>query len=245
MTFHYDREIFFDYVRPLLFAGSMTQSQVEGMSAILDAAESIQLDDNRWLGYMLATTYHETAGTMQPIEEYGKGAGMAYGTPDPTTGQTYYGRGYVQLTWRDNYARADKALKLVDADSCEWHAQNALDEDIAARIMYFGMSEGWFRSDGKGPQTLERYFNDATDDPYGAREIINGDKHLVPSWSNGESIGELISGYYMSFTAAINAARKEDVEPAPRPPVPEPGGLTVTTIKVFSRGPVRVVIDET
>jgi hypothetical protein len=35
---------------------------------------------------------------MQPIEEYGKGRGMPYGKPDPTTGQVYYGRGFVQLT---------------------------------------------------------------------------------------------------------------------------------------------------
>ena len=41
---------------------------------------------------------------MQPIEEYGKGAG--HPCADPETGQTCYGRGYVQLTWRDNYERA-------------------------------------------------------------------------------------------------------------------------------------------
>jgi len=35
---------------------------------------------------------------MQPIEEYGKGKGMKYGSPDPETGQTYYGRGFVQTT---------------------------------------------------------------------------------------------------------------------------------------------------
>ncbi len=28
---------------------------------------------------MLATVYHETAKTMQPIEEYGRGVGRDYG----------------------------------------------------------------------------------------------------------------------------------------------------------------------
>ena len=36
---------------------------------------------------------------------------------DPQTGQTYYGRGFVQLTWRDNYARADAEIPLIDEDS--------------------------------------------------------------------------------------------------------------------------------
>ena len=53
--------------------------------------------DLRWLAYILATDYHETAYTMQPIEEYGKGAGYDYGEPDPVTGEIYFGTGLVQL----------------------------------------------------------------------------------------------------------------------------------------------------
>ena len=55
--------------------------QLAGMNAILDEWESkpsLYLD-KRWLAYMLATTYHETAKTMWPIEEFGKGKGRAYG----------------------------------------------------------------------------------------------------------------------------------------------------------------------
>ena len=164
-------------MRGSLFHGGITQQQVDGMDAILDAWEDNPRSDNlRHLSYPLATTAHETGFTMQPIEEYGKGSGMEYGKLDPETGQTYYGRGYVQLTWRDNYARADKELSFTGEDSCEWHAENALDPDTAAEIMFQGMEEGWFRGDEKGRQTLERYFNETTDDSYSAREIINGDK---------------------------------------------------------------------
>jgi hypothetical protein len=155
---------------------------------------------------MLATTYHETSQEMMPIEEYGKGSGQPYGVPDPETGQTYYGRGFVQLTWRDNYHRADEEMQLTGGNSCEWYAVNALGPATAARIMYLGMTEGWFRSDSQGPQTLERYFNTDIEDPYGAREIINGDKNIKPGWAD-TTIGNLIAEYYQKFLQAVVLAR--------------------------------------
>ncbi len=64
--------------------------QVQGMDAIFDACPAALPTDP--LAYVLATTIHETARTMQPIEEYGRGKGRAYG---PTG---FWGRGFVQLT---------------------------------------------------------------------------------------------------------------------------------------------------
>ena len=101
-----NRKFFFDHARLTLFDGSLRQSQVNGMNAILDEWDrAYAKKDDRWLAYMLATTHHETAMTMQPIEEYGKGNGRSYGVPDPQTGKAYYGRGFVQLTWKTNYER--------------------------------------------------------------------------------------------------------------------------------------------
>lgn len=68
-----NRKHFYDSVRESLFGGTLLQQQVAGMEAILREWEAQQLTDRRWLAYMLGTTYHETAKTMQPIEEYGKG----------------------------------------------------------------------------------------------------------------------------------------------------------------------------
>lgn len=62
------------------------------------------------ISYVLATVRHETAGTYLPIAEYGKGEGKPYGNPDPLTGKIYYGRGYVQLTWKENYERFSRIL---------------------------------------------------------------------------------------------------------------------------------------
>ena len=207
----FNHEIFFDHVRDDPFDGHLTQSQVNGMEAILDGWEEKRPDDDvRWLAYFLATCFHETAQAMQPVEEYGKGEGQPYGEPDPETGECYYGRGFVQLTWKDNYARADSE---IGCDSVSQPEQQ-LEAKISGATGYKGMIEGWFRS----PNTFAKFFNDDTEDAYGAREIINGDKHVVPDWSNGVSIGNLIVGYYEAFLEALTEASVEEPQPEPSQP---------------------------
>ena len=197
----FDREIFFDAVRDNLF-GNLDQGQVDGMNAILLAWELKAGDEDlRWLSYCLATTMHETASTMLPIEEYGFGEGQPYGEPDPVTGEKYYGRGFVQLTHAGNYQRVDTELGYEGEASFYWHPINALDLIPAARVMFLGMRDGWFRSG----HTLPRYFSATEDDPYQAREIINGDKHYTPEWADGQSIGNLIADYHHEFLAALQA----------------------------------------
>lgn len=164
-----DRDVFFGRVRVKPFGGTMTQGQVDGCNAILDAWESRpDFTDLRWLAYMLATAKWETAHTMKPIEEYGKGEGRPYGVS--IKGQVYYGRGYVQLTWATNYA---KMAALTGADLVN-HPELALDPKIAALIMFDGMRDGLFTGVG-----LPRYFNDHTDDPVNARRVINGTDHAA------------------------------------------------------------------
>jgi hypothetical protein len=228
----FNEKIYFDMVRASLFGGELNQGQVNGQKFILASwVKDPTTTDLRWLAYSLATTKHETASTMLPIEEYGRGKGKEYGKPDTQTGQTYYGRGFVQLTWRDNYVKATDQLGLVGTNDLELHADRALDPAIAADIMFKGMAEGWFRGDAKGRQTLLRYFNSDTDDPYGAREIINGDKHIVPNWSSGRSIGKLIADYHGDFLDAVTAAW---VEEAPPP--------TMKTVTITVTAPADAVI---
>ena len=81
-----DRRIFYDCIRDDLFNGVLRQQHVDGMEAILnfwDAPPKPPQGDFKanwnirsigWLAYMLATTKHETASTMQPIDEYGDAA---------------------------------------------------------------------------------------------------------------------------------------------------------------------------
>jgi hypothetical protein len=218
MIVQFDRKTYFDAVRKSIFDGEMSQEQVDGQEFLLKAwEEHAGWPDLRWLAYMLATTVHETAATMCPIEEYGKGSGHDYGKPDPETGQAYYGRGFVQLTWRDNYARATKELCLGPDQDLEWNAACALDPAIAARIMGQGMVNGWFTG-----KKLPTYFNDTTNDPVGARQIINPDDK-----------GELIAGYYEDFLEALEAAeRAPGLAPVP------------ITITISAPVPITVTVKE-
>jgi hypothetical protein len=108
-----------------------------------------QLTDLRWAAYMLATAMWETAGTFEPIEEYGRGAGRRYGEPAnfiDSAGQAhahlYYGRGYVQITWLENYLRLGRELGLGEALAVA--PERALDPEIAYRILAHGMRRGCF-----------------------------------------------------------------------------------------------------
>ena len=161
-----NRKYYYDSVRGSLFSGSMKQSQVDGQNALLDYGEQQSWDD-RWLAYLLATAFWETAQTVQPIAEYGKGQGKPYGKPDGPYGQVYYGRGFVQLTWYDNYNKQDKKLKLNG--QLVKVADTALDLQVATDIIFGGMRGGDFTGVG-----LAKYINDSQTDFYNARKIVNG-----------------------------------------------------------------------
>src|SRR3974390_3095722 len=94
-----DREYFFDHMRKQAYKGVISNEQVHGTNTLLDEFERRKWTAFKWLSYILGTALHETAFRMWPISEYGKGKGYEYGKPNPETGKTYYGRGYVQLTW--------------------------------------------------------------------------------------------------------------------------------------------------
>jgi putative chitinase len=183
-----NRAAFFNKVRSSF--GKLSVSQVAGFTAILDQWEKEGLEDLRHLAYMLATAWHETARTMQAINEYGKGKGRKYGKIDPVTKKAYYGRGLVQLTWDYNYKKMGKLLNL----DLYRRPELALDLGVATEIMFEGMlTRKSFAGDFTG-KALENYFNKKVDDPVGARRIINGtDK------------AHLIAKHHAKFLAALKA----------------------------------------
>jgi hypothetical protein len=146
--------------------GVLTAKQKEGICNLLDfIAADPAVTDIRWAAYMLATVKHECAGTWQPIAEYGKGAGKKYGIPDPKTGQTYYGRGFVQLTWRENY----QAMAQVFGIDFVHEPDLVMRPEVAYQIMSYGMRKGSFTG-----VKLALYIHDACCDYIHARKIING-----------------------------------------------------------------------
>ncbi|MDD5393939.1 MAG: hypothetical protein PHE17_13045 [Thiothrix sp.] len=152
-----DKATFFNNVRSAPFNGVLTERQVAGMDVILDEWGKRGLKDSRWLAYMLATAFHETGREMQPVREIGRGQGKKYGT-------TYYGRGFVQLTWDYNYRSMST---IVGADLVS-NPDLALDMEIATKVMFEGMQRGTFTG-----KALQDYFH-TDSDWYNARRIING-----------------------------------------------------------------------
>lgn len=193
---------FFDYLRKGTVLGPvLSQSEVSGATTILAAVADAGWPLS-WAAYALATAYHETAGTMQPIREYGGpsylrrnydvcGANPTrarkHGNVNPGDGERYCGRGYVQLTWHCNYERAGDAVGVdlvADPDA-------ALQPANAAKIMVRGMAEGWFCGrtcadflPTAGPASAEQF--------RAARRIING-----------QDRARMIADYALIFQGAL------------------------------------------
>lgn len=152
--------------------------------------------------YALATAFHETAGTMQPIRERGgevyfrrlydpmglnPGLAARLGNTAPGDGAMFCGRGYVQLTGRANYA---KAAEACHADLVA-QPELALQPNIAARILVWGMGGGAFTGKRLAtylPPALAANRQQFTD----ARRIINGVDRA-----------DMIAGYALTFQTAL------------------------------------------
>lgn len=221
--FDLDRNVFFAHIRNGPFPGRLSQSQVDGMNHLLDVWAEFGTDDTRHLAYTLATNFHETGGRMQPVRETFASsdkearrnlAHRKYGRPAGPHGQAYYGRGDVQLTWYENYLEMGEIIGIPLAEKPDL----ALDPKVSKRILVEGMTLGKSNRGDFTGKALSHYFNDTTDDPEGARRIVNGtDK------------AKLIAGYYYEFLDAVReavqahdeprfAANEPEVSPAKRPP---------------------------
>lgn len=187
---------FFDAMRGGLMGPTLSQSEVDGCTAIITAMSGLPVP---YTAYALATAFKETARTMLPIDERGGAAYFAkyddakrfpgLGNTQPGDGAKYHGRGYVQLTGRANYAKASAKLG-VDLIG---RPERALEQPIAAKIMRDGMVEGWFTGKSfssylpsTGLATMPQFVS--------ARRIINGQ----------DCAGE-IAGYAMQFQKALAA----------------------------------------
>jgi predicted chitinase len=202
-----DRRIFFDEVRASLFKGTLQQPQVEGMSAILDYWQARHADeDRRWLAYILATAFHETAYTMQPVREtlatsdaraveilenaFASGklswVKTPYWRPD-NDGKSWLGRGLVQLTHKRNY----EAMSLLTGIDLVAEPDRAMEMDAAVSILIEGMVQGSFAT-----HKLADHLNETTEDWVNARRIVNGTDRA-----------EKLAGYGKTFLAAIRRER--------------------------------------
>lgn len=214
-----NRDTFFAALRRRdsgVFGTSLRQTQVDGIEAILAACDGLPLP---CAAYILATAYHETAYTMQPVREtladtddkaiarleraWAAGRLKWVKTPywrKDADGKTWLGRGYVQLTHKTNYARASRELGVdLVADP-----NLAMQPTIAALILVRGSMEGWFTG-----RKLSSYIAGDGFDYVNARAVINGDV---------KGNGAKIAAEAKAFEAALREAGWGKAVPKPVAP---------------------------
>ena len=108
----------------------------------------------------------------------------------------YYGRGYVQITWQENYRRFDDALSM--GHLLHINPEKALEKDVAYRIMSHGMRNGGFTT-----KKLSDYLTGATTDYFNARSIINTDKSETPASNPTIAGSKLSNGKLIAYYADI------------------------------------------
>lgn len=122
--------------------------------------------------YVLGTVHWETNSTFEPVKE-------AYWVKNAEAWRKknlryypWYGRGFIQLTWLENYIKAGKKLG-VDLTT---NPDKVMEPEISARIAVLGMKEGWFTG-----KDLDDYIDSVDESDkddflefYNARKIVNG-----------------------------------------------------------------------
>lgn len=223
-----DRSELFERVRHSLFGGALRQSQMEGMGAIVDGWEARALArlpapvvtapaaasgtmavravaaDRAALAYVLATAFHETAATMQPVREtlaatddeailrldHAFAAGRLASVKTPywrrdADGRTWLGRGLVQLTHKANYAKMSEVTGIdLLADPAR-----AMELPVAVKILLDGMLAGSFTG-----RRLSDHFSPGRADWTGARRIINGTDRAALVGAHGRAFYAALGG---------------------------------------------------
>jgi hypothetical protein len=191
-----NEQAFFDNLRASgIFGSGFTPDQVKGLQTVCSVAKAASWP-LAFTAYALATACHETAYTMQPVRE-GLRASENW-RRNNLRYYPYYGRGYVQLTWEDNYKKADRELNLNGQLTS--NLDLALDPDVAANIMVRGMQEGWFSGDKKGNRyTLARFL--PADGTAASVSQMTAARWII----NGTDKAEKIAGEAIKFQTALQA----------------------------------------
>lgn len=121
---------------------------------------------NAQVAYVLATTEWETAQTFKPVRE-------AFWLSEDWRRQNlryfpYYGRGYVQLTWHNNYSKYSQILGIDLVNNPD----QAMNNNVALFVLVHGFKTGTFTG-----RKLDDYVNSNLTNFVSARRCINGTDH--------------------------------------------------------------------
>ncbi len=134
------------------------------------------------MAYVLATVEWETNKTFKPVKEAywlsedWRRANLRY--------YPYYGRGFVQLTWKNNYATYGQLLGVDLVNEPDL----ALNPDTALFVLVHGFKTGTFTG-----RRISDYINAGTADFVNARRCINGTDHA-------HDIAQLAEKYLQGLT---------------------------------------------
>tara|TARA_R110002049_G_scaffold4063_3_gene29319 strand:- start:1205 stop:1756 length:552 start_codon:yes stop_codon:yes gene_type:complete len=174
-----NKALFFKMYKELLDKDKkLTQEEVDNIDLFLDLVikNRCYFTIPQW-AYVFATTFHETFFTFKPVieafwlsEEWRKKNLRYY---------PWYGRGYVQETWYENYLKNEKRTGVLYTKN----PNLALVPENAFNNMIYNLKHGIYTG-----KRLDYYINDKRKSYLYARYTVNGiDKR------------ELIAGYAETF----------------------------------------------
>ncbi len=145
--------------------GSLTalSDKEEVIAAIIKECKAQDLTLAAQIAYVLATTEWETAQSFKPVREAfwmseeWRRANLRY--------FPYYGRGYVQITWKSNYKKFSEILGI----DLVANPDLAMDPNTALFILVYGFKTGAFTG-----RKISDYINSQSTDFFNARRCING-----------------------------------------------------------------------
>lgn len=160
-----NRKLFFDLYRTNLDPDKkLDQKEVNALDVFLNFYERDKsyFTLAQW-AYVFATVFHETNATFLPTKE-------AYWLSESWRLKNlryspFYGRGYVQITWEDNYRKYSKKLGIDLVKNPDL----AMEPENAWFITIDGFKNGVFTG-----KKMEDYINSSKTDYVNARRIING-----------------------------------------------------------------------
>jgi len=175
----------------------LEQSLVNSIDLFLNMMqERIEYFSTAQWAYVLATVYHETAATMAPVRE-------AYRQSEEWRRLNlpywpHYGRGYVQITHKDNYERMAAVVKR-DLKIVIQHRDDFMLPKVAFFVLIYGFKYGSYTG-----KAISDYIPDNT---------LKSERYHYESIAQGIAPTEtLLYKYYQDARRCINGVNKEDAK---------------------------------
>ncbi|EOZ4985383.1 hypothetical protein I4905_14280 [Proteus mirabilis] len=161
------------HMHPLVFLDSFHSKKYDfstkkgTIHAIIAECKNQGIFLNTQIAYILATVKRETGDAFQPVREgnYGGRTVSDEYRKKKFRYYPYYGRGYVQITWKYNYEKYSQKLNVDMVNEPDL----ALNPEYSLFILIDGFKYGEFTG-----KKITDYINESKTDFYNARKCING-----------------------------------------------------------------------